>query len=459
MLSQRLRLGARPLRFALGDLITPINALYVYLGLLGFYGAWLFVVVPYFGHGFLGVYARPMTLGSWLLIAVSVLHLVAQRRQRLQRGTGSPALGLGVLMLLVAVGLLVGIGRGMFDQNPYLKQYQQGMLVLFFVTAAVAYALPSQKEGARLVTIIAYFLTALTFAEFASVLSRFLGITQIKSQTLEFQYVIPFVAIYWFIRYLTSKGDIIKNALLLGIVVFGAIGRLQKPVVVPLFFALLVVGIVFLLAYYRHPALRGMTILKRALLLIVLVLAALILLEIIIPSSFLGDYRLIFYDRFLKVDPTTGVSEGRIDGGRLEYYSLAWNLVKANPLFGLGVGAAFPHPYISGRFSFPHSIILDFLLGYGIIGVLALFASIILIAIFLFLHLRMGEFTLEKATLSGYLFYAFLVSLVSYFWGHLPLVHATAISLGFILKMAILDARSIPSTARRIRLRGYAKAR
>lgn len=459
MLSQRLRLGNRPLRFALGDIITPLNALYGYLALLGFYGLWLFAVVPYFGHSFLGVYARPMTLGIWLLLAVCLLHLGVQRRQRLQGRGAAPYLGLGVLMLLVALGLLLGIGRGALSQTPYLNNYQQGMLVLFFATAAVAFAVPSQKDGARLVTIIAYFLTILVFAEFASILNRFLGVVQIKSQTLEFQYVIPFVTIYWFIRYLTSKGGILKNGIILGVVVFGAIGRLQKPVVVPLFFALLFVGFVFLVAYYRHPALRSLTIIKRALLLMALVAAAVILLEIIIPSSFLGDYRLIFYDRFLKVDPFTGVSEGRIDGGRLEYYSLAWDLVKANPLFGLGLGAAFPHPYISGRFSFPHSIILDFLLSYGIIGVLALFAGIILMTIFLLLNLRMGEFTLEKATLCGYLFYAFLVSLVSYFWGHLPLVHATAISLGIILKMAILDARSIAPTARRIRLRGYAKAR
>ena len=70
MLSYRLRLGDKPLRFALSDYITPLNALYVYLAMLAFYAIWLFGVVTFFGFGFLGIHGRPMTLGLYLFVAL-----------------------------------------------------------------------------------------------------------------------------------------------------------------------------------------------------------------------------------------------------------------------------------------------------------------------------------------------------------------------------------------------------
>lgn len=455
MLSHRLRLGAKPLRFALDDIVTPPNALYFYLATVAFYSLWLYAVVTNFGYGFLGVYARPVMLGVAVLALISFADLLVQRRRRLGNGAATGRLGLGIFLVLVTIGLVVGLGRGSLGQTPYLPQYEQGMLILFFVTLGVAYAVPSQSDGARVAKLIAYFLTIMATLEFLSIFAKFMGAGQVNFQVLEFQYVIPFASIYWMIRYLTEKEGLLRNSFLLAIVLLGAIGRLQKPVIVPLFFALLLTGLIVFVVYVFHPRLRGAMIVRRALLLILAFVAAVALLEFITPSDFLAEYRLIFYDRFLKLNPETGVSQGRIDGGRLEYYGLAWNLVKANPLFGLGIGSAFPHPYLSGRYSFPHSIILDFLLGYGILGVISLFASITLLATYLLRNLNFREYALEKASLCGYLMYAFLVSLVSYYWGHLPLVHATGICLGVILKMAILDRRAGRGAGQRLRLRSH----
>lgn len=440
MLSYRLRPGAKPLRFILADAVTPLTALYFYLGTVAFYSLWLFAVVTHFGHSFLGVHARPVTLGVGVLMAVSLAHILTQRHRLSVSSTGR--LGLGIFFVLVAVGLFAGLLRGVFAQNIYLPAYQQGMLILFFVTVGVAYAVPDQKIGARLVTAIAYFLTMMAFFELMSVVAKLMGVGEVNFQLLEFQYVIPFASVYWLVRYLTEPGKVLRNGLILGVAILGAISRLQKPVVVPLFFTLLLTGLLILLVFFFHRRLSSARILGRALLLIAMIVTAVAFLELITPSSFLREYALIFYDRFLKVNPATGASEGRIDGGRLEYYGLAWNLVKENPFFGLGIGAAFPHPYLSGRYSFPHSIILDFLLSYGLVGVIVLFASISFLTTYLLRNLKFGEFAIEKAALCGYLMYAFLVSLVSYYWGHLPLVHATAICLGIALKLAILDRRA-----------------
>ena len=140
---------------------------------------------------------------------------------------------------------------------------------------------------------------------------------------------------------------------------------------------------------------------------ILLVLAALLVLEVTIPGSFLGDYRLIFYDRYLKANPITGATEGRIDGGRFELYTLAWHAIEGKRWLGLGIGGASLHPYIPGIYIFPHSLILDFLLAYGIIGVGAMLVGLCAIIVYLLTNLNWTEYRLMKATLLGYLLFAF----------------------------------------------------
>ena len=81
MLSYRLRLGDKPLRFALSDYLTPLNALYGYLGILAFYAIWLFGVVTFFGRGFLGVHGRPMTLGLYLFIGITLIYAVVHKKR------------------------------------------------------------------------------------------------------------------------------------------------------------------------------------------------------------------------------------------------------------------------------------------------------------------------------------------------------------------------------------------
>ena len=189
---------------------------------------------------------------------------------------------------------------------------------------------------------------------------------------------------------------------------------------------------------------------------ILLVLATLLVLEAAIPGSFLGDYRLIFYDRYLKANPVTGASEGRLDGGRLEYYGLAWQVIADSRWLGQGIGAAFPHPYIAGRYAFPHSLALDFLLSYGIAGIVGLFVGLSTLIIYLLRNLNWTEYRLMKATLLGYLLFAFTFSIGSNFFPQLAMVHAVSIVLGIALKVATLDGQRFDhGEPWRLRLRTY----
>ncbi|MCX7853403.1 MAG: hypothetical protein N2383_11525 [Caldilineales bacterium] len=453
MLSHRLRLGAKPLRFALGDLFLPRYGLYAFLGLWAFYGLWSFLVIPIFGYAFLGVYGRPLTLGLLVFGAICLGYLLTQKHTRADIRRHSPAFTLALVLTLATLFWLMGWQRGLMQQNPLLNQYRQGPVIMFFMTIFTFYAIDSQNVGSKTIRFIAYFLGLLSILDLVSVTIRLTGLRS-PFATLEYQYVVPFAAIYFFIKYLTSK-NYIKNGILAAIVIIGCISEFQKPIVVPLFFALLGISIILMIVYFLHPCLNIRLIFKRCLLALLIFLCFIILLDVIIPSQVLVEYRLIFYDRYLKTNPETGQPIGRIDGGRLEYYFLAWEAIAENRWLGGGLGAAFVHPYVYARYSFPHSLILDFLLSYGLLGVFLLLFIITAIVVYIFRNTNWREYSLEKAGAGGYLIFVFLVSLVGFFWGHLPMVYTAAITLGTLLKMATLDAQARPRPPLRLRLWAY----
>jgi O-antigen ligase len=315
------------------------------------------------------------------------------------------------------------------------------------------YAIDKQSTGAKIIKFMTIFLGLLATLDLISVIIRLLGLRS-PLQTLEYQYVAPFAAIYFFIKYLTDK-NYLKSGFIAAIVIIGCISEFQKPIVVSLFFALLSVSIILMIVYFVHPHLNIRLILKKGLLAILLFLFFVILLDIIMPSRVLAEYRLIFYDRYLKTNPYTGEPTGRIDGGRLEYYFLAWEAIAENRWLGGGLGAAFVHPYVYDRYAFPHSLILDFLLSYGLLGIFLLLFIIISIIVYIFRNINWRKYSLEKAGAGGYLIFVFLVSLVGFFWGHLPMVYTTAITLGTLLKMATLDAQTWPRRPLRLRLWAY----
>lgn len=453
MLSHRLRFGVKPLRFALGDVFLPRYGLYAFLGLWAFYALWSFFVIPFFGYAFLGVHGRPLTLGMLVFGATCLGYLLTQKRTRTNGRVSSPAFTLAFVLILAMLFWLLGWQRGWMQQNPLLNQYRQGTLIMFLMTLFTFYAIDKQNYGAKAIKFMAYFLGLLAILTLTSVAVRLIGFRS-PLQTLEYQYVAPFSAVYFFIKYITGK-NYLKNGFMTAVIIAGCISEFQKPVVVSLFFTLLIVGVILMIVYFLHPRLNIRIILKRGILAILIFLCLIILLDIILPSQVLAEYRLIFYNRYLKANPQTGEPIGRIDGGRLEYYRLAWEAIAESRWLGGGLGAAFVHPYVYDRYSFPHSLILDFLLGYGLLGIFLLFFTISFITVYIFKNINWRQYSLEKASAGGYLIFVFLVSLVGFFWGHLPMVYTTAITLGTLLKMATLDAQARPRLPFRLRLWAY----
>ncbi len=456
MLSYRLRFSQKPLRFAVNDLITPLTGFYVYLALLAFYALFLLFPVNWFGRGFLGVYGRPMTLGLYAFVVITTLSVVVRERhgERKQVATGTLALWFFIVLLFVLV--LMSVERGHAADNPYLSQYQQGVLTFVIVTPLVYYAIPSQEKADRIVRVIAAFVGFLTLGELVGTMTLFLPVPRLPITTLEFQYVIPFAALYFYIAFVTASDRLVGRAALFAIAIMGCLGRLLKPVVVPLFFAMVVTTLLLIVIWWRDPEKRVWTIVKRILVLAFLVIAVIGLLELVLPGSFLGDYRLIFYARYLKADPTTGQAYGRLDGGRLGYYGLAWQSMQGSQWLGGGLGTAFQHPSVPGRYAFPHSLLLDFFLTLGVFGLFVLAAGLLAFASYLLLNVNWRQYQAMKLGLAGYLLFTLFSSLVSNLWPNLVHVNGLAVALGIMLKLATLDGRSLAKVdSFRLRLRPY----
>lgn len=443
-LSYRLRLGNKPLRFVLAEYFTPLNALYLYLAVLAFYALFLFLPVSLFGQGFLGIYGRPMTLGLYLFASLTLAFAVVneRRKQRRLQSSSGGLLGLGVFFLLAALIVVLGIGRGWIGLLPYIGQYQQGLVIMLLVAPLAYYAIPSQTAADRMLRRVALFLAGLAIAQLVVVVSRFIPGMALPGDTRDFLFILPVAVIYFFVQYMTKADGAwrtLGRAGLFGAVFLGCIVTFQKPVVVPLVVALALVWLFLLLFGLRTHRFSAAQLIWRLLFIFVAGVAAVLVADAVIPGGFLTTYRNAFYYRYLKANPATGQVEGRIDGGRLEYYGLAWRYLEGRRFLGLGFGSGIPHPYLAARYAFPHSLILDFLLGFGIAGLIALLSGLSVIALHIALNMRWQEHTTMKVTLVGFLLYALLYSLVSFFWGHVAMVHAVAILLGVSLKVATLD--------------------
>jgi|GEM_PF-6942318 len=453
MLGYRLRRNPKPLRFVLGTSLTAIHGLYAFLGLWMFYGLWSFFVIPFFGYAFLGVHGRPLTLGLLVLTAAVGVQALAETRYRRTTSVRLPGLVLGFVFVLVVLALVMGLLRGWEAQNPLLRQYRQGMVIFALFTILVFYAVNTIKDAVRISKIMAYFLAFLAILDLLAVIIRFLPFIRLPLQTLEYQYVAPFAASYFLIKYLREKISW-KNIIILSLTVLGCISEFQKPIVVPLFFTILFTCIFIGLFYGKN--LKIMTIIKKLLLLSLIVIFFVVLLDVILPANFLSEYLILFYKHYLKINPSTGEQIESIFDTRLDYYILAWESIAESRWLGAGLGASFAHPYIVDRYAFPHSIILDFMLSYGISGLLFFFSFMIFVVFYAMRYINWREYPVEKAAFGSYLLFALLVSLVGFFWGHLPMVYTTAIALGTLLKVAVLDDQARPRGARpgfRLRLR------
>ena len=156
---------------------------------------------------------------------------------------------LGCFFILVTVGVMFGLNRGLANATPYFSQYEQGILVMLMVVPLVFYAVPSAREANRLVKIMAYFLGALAVAGLIGMLSRFMPVFRLPVQTLDFQFITPFAAIYFFVRYLTSRDNALEWRGL-WYRIFGCIAEFQKPVVVPLVLVLGFMGLILLIVFF-----------------------------------------------------------------------------------------------------------------------------------------------------------------------------------------------------------------
>ena len=398
MLSTRLRLGNKPLRFTLGESLTPLFFLRVYLLLIAFYAVFAFFVIPVFGVSFLGLQGRSMKLGLYSFVLFTAGYwLINGRYQRLGVGrryrlTALTALGLLLVefLILLALGLLLG----QLNVNWKVSVYQGTAIITVLAGSFTYYAIRNQRQAAELVRQMAIFMAILAIAEAISGLSAFLSL-RIPFFAYDFFNVLPLAAIYFFASYATATEGVVRKGLVFLGSAFGCVVTFQKPIVVPFAVTLVFLGVFVVFLARLAPDMKARTVIKRLLLLTVIAVAGLVIIDIVLPGSFFSDYVSIFYNRFLKVSQSTGQAVGNIDGGRFDLWSQGWYLLQQRPLLGYGFGTGIQLVYTQGPV-FPHNIFVDFMVGMGLVGLFGIVLLVVAVAAHLFLNMNWYEFTEAK---------------------------------------------------------------
>ena len=428
----------KPLRYSVDNYWTPIHFFKLYFACIAFFGIFEYLFVSTYGWAFLGIYGRPFTLGMYLFVGGIAVYLVAYRRRMMSRDNALGRFLLGFLLLEFIILVIMGVQNGMANGNEQLATYQKGLWIVLLVTTFAYWGVESQREMRDVIHHFSLFLVGLSLADTLSILLHITpGMPKLPFNLFLFMHILPLGGLYFFVDYLLSRRNVFWKGFLFIVASSSIVLRFQKPVIVPY---IIVIGMVFLIVFAvagRPGFISRTKVVKRSVVLLLLAFLLPILMAAITPGSLLVEYRILFFKIFLKRNPVTGVLIGRIDGGRFYLIAQGWEMVKQSPIWGFGLG-----PGISsglGTIVFPHNLMIDFLIGMGLLGIVLLVLFLFIIIRYIVTRMDWYRYPVMKIGIVGYLIYAFVFSQVGVFWGQLGLIHLSALLLGITLKLATLD--------------------
>ncbi|RME47957.1 MAG: O-antigen ligase domain-containing protein [Chloroflexi bacterium] len=429
----------KPLRYQIDMWFRPETFLAIYLALIGFYGLFEVSLVSTFGWSFLGIYQRPVTLGMYLFVAGTAIWVLLVRRPVRAKPVSLAAQMVFIFFLLEFLLLaLMGVQYGRARGNVQVVNYQQGLEIFIMVAVAGYLATESTDRVARILRPFVYLLVFLSLLNAVSVIANnATRLIRLPFASFDMLFVLPFAAIYFLARYLmTSRRRLLALLMFIGATA-GVFLRFEKPVLVPFVLACAVLYGLLLLAAGKLSLTSRWQLLKRILILIAGGVLVLTFVELIVPGNLLGELLLLFFRRFLKFNPTTAQVIGRLDGGRFYLWQQGWEMLKTSPLWGVGFGPGIRSDL--GTVVFPHNLLVEFLVGTGLLGGTVLLAWLAASTVYILRSFNWNEQPIFKLGLLGFLIYALIVSMVGVLWGHLALLNLTALTLGMVLKIATLD--------------------
>lgn len=442
------RIGAqKPLRYQLNDLLKPIFLLKLYLSFIAIYALFEFLLVSTFGWSFMGIYQRPIMLGMFIFVGGTALHLLTKRNHGEKRLYPRSQIFLGLLVLEFVLLVAVGLQYGRFNDNAQLISYERGLVIFFTVALSAYVGIESINKAKNVLRVFIWFLLVLSFGNAISVFVRN-SVPDLWAPLLSYDilYIMPLAGIYFFVFYLLARERSFFAMLLFVTAASGVILRFEKPVLVPFVAACgATYFVIFLLAGSLYGVSR-LSLIKRALLLVFAAVAALLILELIVPGNLLLEYRIAFFRNYLKFNPVSGTSIGRVDGGRFYLWAKGLQVLKESPWWGQGFGPGIRSD--TGFLVFPHNLVIDFLIGTGLLGVTLLLSFLATISFYVARFIDWNSFSVLKLSMMGFLIYVFSVSMVGVLWGHLSLLHVSALILGMLIKFATLDRQNAQAQSR-----------
>ncbi len=429
----------KPLRFRVNASLKPVIALKIYLALLVAQGLFEYFFMWTLGLSFLGLQTRLLLLGVVLLVSFTCLHFIITRKRYITAKKENDILILFLIYIGLIISVIISIYFGIGNENNGAWDYSRSMIILLIV-ALFSYLVTDNNQSAN--SAIKPFILACTMMAVLGVVSQFISWRIVNWPFLfsNFRWVFAFASSYFLARYFMMDSEIWRNLLIFIIVSASLTLDLDKPLIVSYVVAMIFVTIASWFVIMRINSNKRKQFLIRIFILIVFIIAAIAMLEIIVPGNVLREYWMIIMRRFLKRNPVSGASIGTVDGGRFYIYQKAYEMLQSKPIWGYGLGVEIRTN--SGIGVPPHNIIADFILGTGIFGFIMFSLICIIVAYMILRKLNYRSYGELKLGLLGYIVFVSFFSLVGVLWTHVIMVHMFAITLGVSLKLAVLDGRT-----------------
>lgn len=420
-------------RWQRGDLLLLILYPLIFVGYFEFFATHTV------GRSFLGIYRRPLTIGLYALIAALLLQFIRQKSHKKSIKLSEKKL---IIFLMILIFVIYNFIKGKFYLNSYYSNIGETFGLFLLICTASFLANNRMSDLRKYLHILSS-----SFLLLGIIHSLFLLIEKLGYNTRfwigEGMMIMPLVFYYFLFHYLFDRQKELKYLIYAFLALLPILLSFEKAIVVPL---ILSFSLIIIISLYNYLSSKNKDIsnikktIKRIGALLIVFVFFVSLYYFVFPDDF-ETYRKIILVSYLKVSPETLDPIGRVDGGRYYIWQTALRLLLEKPIFGYGFGVSILSDL--GDYIFPHNILLDILLSFGIVGTLIFVLLIARLIKYMNIFPIHVDYQLENKTILAYLLFIFCFAVIGVIWNKILAIYTLALFLGMLLKIGYLNNNQV----------------
>lgn len=344
-------------------------------------------------------------------------------------------------MLIFSTFIIYNFIKGFIYSNPYYSGIGNAFITFFLVLILSFIANSRLDDLRKYLNIFAWSFLILGLLHSLFFLSGKFGYIT-RFWIGESAMVMPLVFYYFLFNYLLENDKEFKYLIYSFFSILPILLNFEKAIIVPFVLSGFLLVIINFINYIKNKNIhyKNITkIIKRGLILFLIFILILLIYYIILPDDF-ETYRRAIFINYLKISPDDLSPVGRIDGGRYFIWKSGLDLLLNKPLLGYGFGVAILSDL--GDYVFPHNIIIDILLSFGIMGLLFFGLIIGLIIKYMNFSFINKDYQIENKTILAYSLFFLSFSTIGVIWNKDIVIYSMSLFLGMLLKIRYINSNT-----------------